>query len=65
MDVSILVIVEMGLVGIETPAHDARRKDVSILVIVEMGLVALQEIEKKTGVKRFNPCYSGNGFGSK
>ncbi len=41
------------------------KNDVSILVIVEMGLVDAETAgAKKIKGFRFNPCYSGNGFGS-
>ncbi len=62
--VSILVIVEMGLVVYLPGIHIKIAIDVSILVIVEMGLVVVHSLLITILLISFNPCYSGNGFGS-
>ena len=62
--VSILVIVEMGLVALMLFFTWMIGLKVSILVIVEMGLVVSIREENVPTHSCFNPCYSGNGFGS-
>ena len=54
----------MGLVECHTRQLWPTTIRVSILVIVEMGLVAPGSHQFYIILECFNPCYSGNGFGS-